>query len=474
MTSFINVPPPNRGPSIGEQIGRGFGEGFGGSMQQAASGFLQGKIQQMFANQERDRMRPSALALAKTLNIPVDQQRDLAEMFIDNPTLAAQAFIHRPSRMSVNDRLGIPSPTVNMQQPPTPQQMNPYANQAPPSSLNPARLTSMIPEEGYLPMVQQQFQRARQEEPYQAQQQAQAARQEEAAARSPFPEVPTEQEKQVSPEKETGITIPEILPKPDLDHYRQLIAQANTDDEQKQLAAQYNALNDRYLKSVQAHNDAIAKSDKMKRDAEKGAALTKADDKYLDEIDAEIKQAKKASSALDTMEEMVNTGDIGWIYNPLSAEARENRGLFEEAQTPIASMIREDIFKGQLTDTKFKKLINDWTPSPNVTDATNRGRIEGLRRIIQFGLNKEKALESVRNPDGTYPKNIRGRIDKFLSEEEKKIKKMINKGPGEVFVNGAQVDKPPPASAFKEGEGFTDNVTKIKYVKKNGQMLPVK
>lgn len=472
MTSFINVPPPNRGPSIGERIGAGFGEGFGEAMQQASSSYLQGKISQMFANQERDRIRPSALALAKTLNIPVDQQQDLAEMFIDNPTLATQAFVHRPSNMSVDDRLGLPTRTNNFSQPSAPQQMNMQMNQAPPSSLTAPRMPG-IPEQGYLPMIEQQYQKAQEQAPYQAQLQAQAARNEEQAGRSPFPEVPTEQSMQVPQQEEIGIDIPPIFEKPDPEHYRRLRAQATTDTEQKNIDALYNARNDRYLKSVQAHNDAVDKQSRLEERRQKAGAKTKSDEKFLEEASGAVKRSEDLTNALDTMESLVKGGNVGIIWDPSNPQQRNDRAQMEEAQIAVDAVIRNDIMKGgNLSDARFNALLNKWTPAPGLTDATNLGRIEGLRQLTQYGLKMQKALDAIRKPDGTYPRELRARVDQYLADNKKKMKQMLLSGPESVLRNGMEVDKPPSASSFKEGEGFTDNVTHIRYVKKNGVMTP--
>lgn len=464
MSAFINISPPQRRRSTSELAGEAFGSGFGGATERGADTFLQGKVNQMFRNQERDRARPSALALAKMLNVPEDQRNDMAEMLIDNPGMAAQAFAHRPSLASFNQRLGMTPPPNTMGIP------NPNMNAPPANAMQFTGQKAGMPDAGFLPAMKQQNQQEIEQAPYQAQMAAQAARNEEGGQRQPFPAGP----QQNGPgQGDTGIEIPEIQPKPSLEEFNKRYAAENSAEGQAAALSDYKGAQARHIESTKAHNDAIAQEEKMRRSREKSGAQTPADEKFLEEASSAALRADELVSSLDEMEELVKGGNTGILWDPSDPQQRKARALMESCQVPIDAVIRNDVFKGgNLTNDKFRAILEKWTPAPGITDATNLGRIAGLRKLAQYGLKMQKALDAIRNPDGTYPKALRGKVDQFLSDDKKKVRDMLFRGPESVLSDKMEVDKPPPASAFEEGQGFTDNETHIKYVKKNGKMVP--
>lgn len=102
-----------------------------------------------------------------------------------------------------------------------------------------------------------------------------------------------------------------------------------------------------------------------------------------------------AVKALDTLEDMVSKSGIGFLgqVNP-SAEARKNRGIFQSTQAAILPLFK-GMFPRGMTEKEFKFIQENYIPQANDTEEKIRGKILGLRQLInEQDLTKSPDLES--------------------------------------------------------------------------------
>jgi hypothetical protein len=316
MASFINVPPPNRGPSIGEQIGRGFGEGFGGGVQQAASGFLQGKIQQMFQQQERDRMLPIAQKLTKSFGL----SEDLAPIIADNPSIVPTILANAPRTSSnilgTSGRVGRIPQTSN-QSIPTPEidQNTQQTMQTQPRSLD--QRARGVPEEEYIPFVREEAQREARQAPYNAQMMAQAAQtvqSEQQGQSGGFP----------SP-MAGGVQVPESPIKPELGPYQEAFKNAKTKTDQDKIEKAWIRDNENFRKDLGLYNKAIV----QKQTTEQGRrALNKDTESYFNSIKEKAKSARDSEPELKALYKLSEKGGDVTKWKTIFAKGM---GIPEEA-----------------------------------------------------------------------------------------------------------------------------------------------
>lgn len=132
------------------------------------------------------------------------------------------------------------------------------------------------------------------------------------------------------------------------------------------------------------------------------------------ETNALAEAMQTASSSIDTLENLINKPGIGLLsqLNP-SAEARRNRGLFQSTTSGIIPIFKS-LFPRGMTQTEFKYITDTYIPQSHDTEATIRGKIEGLKNI----LNKK-----MKNPDLSF-KEVTGIKEKKEPETlENKTKK---------------------------------------------------
>lgn len=114
------------------------------------------------------------------------------------------------------------------------------------------------------------------------------------------------------------------------------------------------------------------------------------------------KGIQNAVSALDSLENLIEKPGIGMLggFNP-SDEARRNRGTFESTQAAILPLFKS-MFPRGMTQTEFQSIMEHWIPQAGDTEEKIRGKINGLRMMIQNpeDVTPEKVLEGPANKQG--------------------------------------------------------------------------
>lgn len=115
---------------------------------------------------------------------------------------------------------------------------------------------------------------------------------------------------------------------------------------------------------------------------------------------------KAAANALDDLEGLIDKSGIGLIgaLNP-SSEARKNRGIFKSTQAAILPIFKK-MFPRGLTEKEFKYIQDNWIPQSNDSEATIRGKIEGLRELAVQQGGPEQVLKGPKSLMNNKPKRI--------------------------------------------------------------------
>lgn len=92
---------------------------------------------------------------------------------------------------------------------------------------------------------------------------------------------------------------------------------------------------------------------------------------------------ESAILALDELESMVDQPGIGMsgILNP-SSSARFNRGRFQSLQAAVLPIFKS-MFPRGMTEKEFKFIQENYIPQASDTEQKIKGKIEGLRRLVQ-------------------------------------------------------------------------------------------
>ena len=463
MASFINIPPPQRGPSIGERIGSAFGQGLGGAIQEGSSRFLQGKINQMFANQERERLLPIAQKLTRSFNLP----DEVAPLIAENPSFLPTLLQTMPRPVSdygVNENEPKIAPRASASiAPPEAIHSNIAQQNVHPQPRSLSQRATGIPEEGYVPFVKEEMQRQAQQAPYHAQIMAQAAEANKAGAK-PFPSVPGE-------EDEEEITVPEKPKKPSYDKYIQDLKNARTRPQQEEIQRTWDKNNREYRENLVARNKSIA---------QKSAETTKNQEKinnyYKDAIARNSKMAETAKeddnaykTAIRTNEAM-KTGPATWdnfarsLPEPWNSFTTQNAQKLE-AQTPKFIVAFKDKMGGQLTEAKMNLIAKK---------TIGIGKDKNVNRLISFVAYFDNKLSELRGQaqdeiimknNGDVPKDFGAQLDARMKPYQIQVRNDIdallaNKMPSSELAQEAlgSFETLPDAKNYK-GRSFKHDVT---------------
>jgi len=94
-----------------------------------------------------------------------------------------------------------------------------------------------------------------------------------------------------------------------------------------------------------------------------------------------------AAKALDQLESLIGKPGIGLLnanFKGLSKEALSNKGKFESTKAAVLPLFKQ-LFPRGMTEKEFLIVMEDFMPKYNDSEAKIKGKIEGLRGMLQSG-----------------------------------------------------------------------------------------
>jgi hypothetical protein len=256
---------------------------------------------------------------------------------------------------------------------------------------------------------------------------------------------------QINPENQTGQQLQQNEPstldeklKNDWVNKQNAIDQRHNDLLQ-QHPEQAEAINKAYTEATKINKD---KSDQLRKlsenqinreneeikdkDLSTKAAITKVNEK--------AENAKTILSRLDDLDKLIDQGGIGYsagsiargltfgLANGEALDTLSGAAPIRAAYDEIAKMNLE-VFKGSLAkgisnQAEFKEyshVISNASDPPSVARAKN----DALRKVLERDVKKKEIYDSIKNPDGTYPKNASKLIDQLTKESDSQVKKEV-------------------------------------------------
>lgn len=128
--------------------------------------------------------------------------------------------------------------------------------------------------------------------------------------------------------------------------------------------------------------------------------------------EVEREESKKTTlSALDRLNELVDTGSIGpYATYSLSGATREDAAEFDTLTGQIESQLVDMVSRGTLSNTRFKYITETLLPKSSDTPARAKGKLKALKTMLASDTTSSIApevmsiSETSRSPDGTTQK----------------------------------------------------------------------
>ena len=175
------------------------------------------------------------------------------------------------------------------------------------------------------------------------------------------------------------------------------------------------------LKELRGEERAINKS---KEDME--LAIDK--DFIIEAKDATIhaSAAKDALQALATIRKRGNIGPLTWPTEAVSPTTRYDKSAYDQNAIKLLHIYKQMLPK--MTNDEFNRLQKDYLPKSNDTSASNNAKEDALMQMVDHAAEIGNLVDSLQNPDGSYPKNIAGKVMHILQNKGKTVRVVDKNG----------------------------------------------
>jgi hypothetical protein len=188
-------------------------------------------------------------------------------------------------------------------------------------------------------------------------------------------------------------------------------------------------------KSYQKRQDQELKRESLALQKEKSDKPSVKDENILENYREEISSNKRLKKSIDGLDQLVQSGSLDYWRLP-SQENKKASGLVKQYNAAIYEHFKHKLFQGKITDADLRLIKDNWIIDDRESfwndpfiRSLNEGKIQGLREMYLAEDGLERAMDAVRRPDGSYPKDAVGKIEAARKEFNNVVHNITKTGP---------------------------------------------
>lgn len=190
---------------------------------------------------------------------------------------------------------------------------------------------------------------------------------------------------------------------------------------------------------------------KEKQDLAKSKGLTKEDEGFVKDMHSSHKAVNTLRKAVEDMKAIRERQGVGW-FTGITPEGREARAQYSVRTKDVLPLFGKMFPKG-FTQNEFTTIQKLWIPHAGETESTIKGKEEGLLQMADSADQLYQDMRSLKNEDGSYPKNISSLAMEKMDSQLDNLKKNLLAGPDGTggMITSGEYEKPPQASEVPPG-----------------------
>lgn len=192
---------------------------------------------------------------------------------------------------------------------------------------------------------------------------------------------------------------------------------------------------DRKIRNLENEEKSFYKKQDIALKKEKADKPSASDEKILENYREEISSNKRLKKSIDGLDQLVQSGSLDYWRLP-SQENKKASGLVKQYNAAIYEHFKHKLFQGKITDADLRLIKDNWTIDDRESfwndpfiRSLNEGKIQGLREMYLAEDGLERAMDAVRRPDGSYPKDAVGKIEAARKEFNNVVHNITKTGP---------------------------------------------